>query len=591
MDLDEIMVARFDAHARMSARNDLIMQMREFGIPVGEINDTMPELALRLTRHGADIEALGLSKINDPAFEGLLFDTDVSDILNRVISVTGKEQGAFRRKYANYMAWWRGMVTASPGFNARNFWSNNVTGFLHHGPRWFSIKKDIESLVLTNYALKQRNPRKFLNEVGIKEGLEKRILNKRYGNLTGRELADYMRETGVISEATMGHGAEDIVSKIRGGDKGKINPFSKDFYGIRAGHTVSNYIENSARVKSFMFDYEDIISSPQLKSSIFDPDNLAATSAERLGRDKFALEEAKNKAKLFFLDYQDLTPWEQNVGKNIFGFYTWMRKALASQIAGITLHPDMWAMMPKAINALAEDVPEADLIPPWMRQRNMFSVGDITPGMIQMFGPDLPYLELNKIPLVWEEGKFFPTFNLGELKDDIMASAAPVIKSVVEVLIPEKGYDLFYKQELYDTRKAPYLFRLFASNPKTMQFVDGAMRAIGIEDGSKLHLDDAGKLRMGAKMAKLVENHLPLVRRIGDLLVAGMQIPGLEEALEEATGAKDDYEAAEQFFQFLSRYSGIKFKAMDLEKEKERLGYDISDRAGQLKDMYERRSF
>ena len=132
----------------------------------------------------------------------------------------------------------------------------------------------------------------------------------------------------------------------------------------------------------------------------------------------------------------------------------------------------------------------------------------------------------------------------------------------------EKGYDFFYKQELEDTRKAPFVLRLIMSSPRILGMMDGIMTWAGKEDGMKAEIDEKGKLQLDGKLMKIMEDNLPILRHLDMAFNAAMLIPGIEEALETLTHAEDDYEGLEQFFQVLAFYGGIKFKQLDVEKEK-----------------------
>jgi hypothetical protein len=76
------------------------------------------------------------------------------------------------------------------------------------------------------------------------------------------------------------------------------------------------------------------------------------------------------------------------------------------------------------------------------------------------------------------------------------------------------------------------------------------------------------------------------------LLMGGTQlgeqaIPGFEAAIENATGAKSDYEGLEKFYAILSYYTGLKYKPVDVKTMKEQLKKDIyySAREKRAKDV------
>jgi len=165
------------------------------------------------------------------------------------------------------------------------------------------------------------------------------------------------------------------------------------------------------------------------------------------------------------------------------------------------------------------------------------------------------------------------------VKDDVINSVHPLIKTAMSMMT-EKGYDFFYKQDLEDTRRAPYVLRLMASNPRVLGLLDGIARSAGREDGIKAKIDEKGKLKIDGKLAKLMEDNLPILRHI-DYAFYGAEviIPGFDEALAEMTNAVSDYEGWERFFQVLSFYAGIKIKPIDVQKAKEQVARDTYWRA------------
>lgn len=280
-------------------------------------------------------------------------------------------------------------------------------------------------------------------------------------------------------------------------------------------------------------------------------------------------------AKKWFLDYGDLSDFEQNTLKNVIPFYSWLRKNIANQVQAIVLYPELFSVIPKLEEFFTYEHPDydPDMVPDWMKQLGMFPTGQMEDGTFRMFNPNFPYQDLNKIPLMWEEGRLFPRVTFEEVKNDIIGAMHPAIRSVMS-MATEKGYNFFYQNELQETAPAPYLMRLFASNPGIIGMVDGIQRARGME--SNMEIDDNGKLQMDAKTAQLLEQNMPLLRWMEFLFYLPQAvIPGLEELIESKTGAQDDYEGMAETLQLMSYYLGIKFTPADLEAEKLRVGRDI----------------
>lgn len=466
------------------------------------------------------------------------------------------------------------MVTMTTGFTSRNFLSNNATGFMKHGAKWFRIAEyDIPALVGTIYALGKDNPDALIKAANLDNAIYKRILNKRFGKYTTKELADYSLQKGVISQATMGYDAGDMAEGLLGKGKKSWSPLAelgkkgKKFVGTDIAHKMNSIIESQARFKSFLIDYSDI----------------ARTGIDETGQ-KAALEWAKKEAKKWFIDYTNLTDFEKRVMKNVVPFYTWLRYNIGNQVSGILSYPEMYSMFPKLQEAAKLDDPDFDptFIPEWMKQLGMFPVSKGPEGKFRMFRPDFPFGDINKIPLLFEEGKFLPRFNLGELRDDILAATHPWIKQTFEVLVSKEGYDTFYKSQMPPTRRVPLALRVVAKFPRATQFLDGLLRSRGREGGLYINEDDKGKLHIDSKVGKIIEENMPLFKTLENIMLLGSAaIPGLEQLFEEKLDIKDDYEDLEHTFQVLSRWAGIKFKEADWQKEKELLRKEIYNEANE----------
>jgi len=636
LDLDEIILGRLQAHSKFASKVNMLQKFKEFGIPVKELQERVDDVFIDpqernlikgLRRPGAHVDRLGLQQIDHPALEGLLFDNDVARILTRATNIVDDQIGEFNKAFTNYMKWWKGIVTMTPGFHARNFISNNVTGFLKFGPRWFRMKKyGIDSLVATVYSLNRKNPKKMLLDMGFKNAQLERVLTHSYGGYNLKELSEYMLRQNVVSEATMGIDAPATMRKMLGTERRTINPFPTgvatraaredpaEFYGITLSHGLGNIVENQARVQSFLMDLEDITGK-----SVADKGKLMRNYFEEMGdfkagrfdylteagkSDQLALEYAAREAKKWFLDYTDLTEFERNVLKKVIPFYTWLRKNIANQIQGITLNPGMYSLLPKLEDLAEMEDPEYDrtLIPDYMRQLGYFPTSKTDTGIISLMNPNIPIQDIARIPLMWQEteegegfGKIFPytpVFDWTEVKDDLLSATNPVIKSAIE-LIPEKGYDVWRKKDLEGNARAPYALRFFTERPEALGLMDNVIKFMGGR-GIQPEMDEYGNLTINARLAKLIENNLPIVRQLDMLVKTGEGIkaigPALDDAIEGGSTAEEDYDKLDRFFDLLSYYAGIKFTQVDLEREKERYGRDIYKMAQGMRREYTRTS-
>jgi len=259
-----------------------------------------------------------------------------------------------------------------------------------------------------------------------------------------------------------------------------------------------------------------------------------------------------------------------------------MRKNIPHQLAIIFTDPSIYSILPKAEDVLTGEGVDQSMIPEWMRAAGSIPFAKDKSGKPIMWIPNLGYSDLNKIPLMFGEGGILGTgihFTGREAIDDIVGSAHPMLKQIVQ-MVPEKGYDVFFRKDLDYNAKAPYLLRYFTKVPIMMEFMDGIARVLGREEGLGFVVDDQGQLRMNGKIAKLLEDNLPVLRSMERVMYLGEAIiPGLDKAIEGATGAKDTHEGLEKFFQLLSYWGGMKFKPLDLEKAKKDMAADIYEKA------------
>lgn len=521
-------------------------------------------LSAHLSAPDADLNRLGLGTVNDAAFEGYVFDREVQTILKRAMEATATDESvrAIRDRLRNFQTWWKSVVTTSGGFHMRNFFSNQMTGFLKFGPRWFTRPdRFLQSVVATELALSgwdgpgMKALRKVMGDVRVRAILESRI-----GGHTVESLAAYARRSGVVAQTSRAVTGEEVDRWAARLGK-KLNPLSKDFAPYTASRQVGSRVESVPRMQSFLMDLEDVASSG------------AATPHQ--------MEWAKLEAKKWFMDYEDLSAAEQKYFKNLIPFYVWLRKNVANQISGLIEMPEMYSLLPKVQQAVEKrDAPfGTEMYPEWWREAGMFPIHEDENG-VYVFRPNFPYQEgLNLLPFIGSEESllgFEPDWR--NWRDNIVNSLNPVLKSIIE-LVPEKGYDTFRREDLQKDAPAPRLLRLFTKRPMVLGAVDTMMKWAGWE-GLRLGQDERGRLTMDGKMARLLDNFLPILDRLGDWMdfpVAVAESLGVqvEKAVTAATGAKDDYDGAAEMMRILSRTFGVKVEVMEAERARLNRAWEI----------------
>lgn len=567
MDLDELLAARAYSQAMVAKRANLLETFKEFGVPIDAAQN-------KFLKGGVlKVDELGLATIKDEkALGGYLFDKSVVDVFGRIAeSTTAKNLPKLRNAFKGYTSWWKGIVTMTPGFHARNWLSNQMTGFVNHGAKWLDPKNDMDALAGTIYAITRNNPDDILGKIGMSLPQYQKSLSKTIGGESVKELADRAIRTGLISEAQMGYSAKDALTSM--GKKMSANPVSTEFVGRRVSQKAGSVIENSSKFKSFLLTFDDIMKEA--------PEGVAKTNFTET-----AFKAANMDAKKWFIDYEDLTPFERETMKTVIPFYSWLRHNIANQMEAMVYHPDIYAMFPKVNEFLAIEDPNYDsnLLPEWMKGEGMFPTGTTEEGDLLVYRPDIPVMDLNMLPFEFEQGEkgwMTPKWMGKDLKDELVNAMHPAIKWVASRMT-EKGYDFFKKMDLGEFEDAPYTLQLLLGRPETIGFIDGLLQSAGVEGGLDVN-KDGDKLQMDARFMQTLNSAAPFLRQLDYLIYTGTGvIPGLEETIEEVSTIKDKYDKLDQTLQLISYYTGIKRYGFQPEEAKEQKSrsryYEARDR-------------
>lgn len=552
-DLVEIMNARITAHARVMGRGEIIKQFRELGIDQANLGLTGPA-ADAVAKMGDPFNKLVTSK--DPALAGLLFDKDVSDIIDKSYALMASDDAmsGIKKLLMNYTSWWKGMATATTGFHLRNHFSNSVTGFFRHGMKWFDPRLTWDATVMSTYSLHPGNYTDVLTKQynGMNEGLITKGLAKEYHGVTGKQWAEWMGEDGVVTTNTkIGTITKKVRDKVPIGER--MTPWKEEFALPAGSRALGSAIENEARAKSYLLTVGELMDS-----------GLDVTTARQYA----ALD-----TKKWFIDYSDLSEFEQQHLKGVIPFYTWIRKNLANQISGLLLQPEGYRLAAKAEDAVSMDEFDYTLIPEYMKQQGWLPVGQGEEGPT-MWWPNFPYMDLNKIPLFWEEGGVLPKLDPKSVLEEFTASSHPAIKMLIQ---EATGDNMFRKREFLDRVPSP-VGQVFVNSPLVVAFLDNAMKFMGFENGAGISTRN-GKLEIDERLEQLMSVNVPLLRTIAKVFDVGLDVTGLEEVVEKSTGRKDPYQGMEDLFQNMSFFLGAKFRQEDESYRAEQLARDIRSKA------------
>jgi hypothetical protein len=549
----EMLNARITAHARVMGRANLLESLREFGIPVGAM-DEMGKTATAAFHRMGNVYA-DLQQSTDPGLQGLMFDKDVRDIIDKTYGMTASDdtmQG-MKKLFMNFTSWWKGMATATTGFHMRNHFSNTITGFFRHGVDWFNPSAYVDAAVGMTYAL---NPVKFkkilVDQFNIPEKKIDDILSKMVGGRTIKQIAEEARENGVISLKTyIGDVQKEIKPKV---DPWKrFDPTKQEFFLPAASRQVGNFVENHARFHSYMLTLKDMS-----KAGV---------------ADDAAREFAKIDTKKWFLDYGDLSEVEQKYLKNVIPFYTFTRKNLANQVSGLMLMPDMYRLAAKAEESVSIDEFDYTLVPEYMKQLGYLPVSRGEKGPI-MWWPNFPYAELNKIPLFFEDG-WLPQLDPDAVLEEFTSVSHPILKTIIQAMTQK---NMFQKRDYLERVEAPELAQFMADSPVVLNILDTAMRKMGFEGGIGLDVVN-GKVEMDEGMEQLLSTNIPLLRTLGKVADGTIDALGLDDVVEQSTGRRDKYEGLEDLFQNMTYFFGAKFREEDEGYRAEEFAKEIQKKA------------
>lgn len=560
-DLKQMLMYRAHAHARAVATADMAEKFAQFGVKIDPTTAT-PEMLASLERAGENAFA-GLREIQTeiPALKGMLFDQDVAGILDKIIPVieSDKGMGKLRQALSYLTTMFKGYATLSPGFHLRNDRSNMITGFINYGAGFLNPKRKLDGILLSAYGLYgEEGLKKFASKVGLKDYAINKVLNRSVGGKTYKEWAKVMREHGIISKASMGYNLEDIVSRF--GKKEafttRANPLSKKFEAFKVSQNVGGVVESSARAEGFLIDLEKMSRGGNATSGMID--------------------EAVRNVKKYFFDYEDLSSVEQQYLKKIIPFYAWVRKNIALQMDQLIRKPGTMSAIAKTTKAMAdEDIDETD-VPMWARAQGGIPIDKTAEGIAKVFFPDLPYKDINQLPVMFDMSGPIPIPKLqpGDAWDNFLSMAHPVFKTITT--LSGEGWDPFRKQSLDAKAPAPRAFRLLGKNPELFAFLDATFRAVGIKDGLGIEVNEkTNKIEMDAQAAKLLEDNFLLLRRLDDMGdVVTTIFPQIETELERLTGITDRYEDKQRVLRTMSTFLGLSQKDFDRDKQAE---YEFRD--------------
>lgn len=255
--------------------------------------------------------------------------------------------------------------------------------------------------------------------------------------------------------------------------------------------------------------------------------------------------DAAMKIKQVVFDYSDLSFTQREVIRRLFPFATWTMKNVELQVKNLLTKPGRVGAIVRT-GSLAEQGPEADLLPEYMRGEMKVKLTD-QPGKAGTFltGIDLP---INNIDVLWAGG-------VGKTMREQFAMFTPIIKAPLEYML---NLDTFTGQPIRGRQwlgqMGPVIER---SWPKKLQeFIE--LEPVPAEDGRTLYKAN------GTKMWLITKNIF-----LGRLFNESVNAAGM--AAELADGNVD-----EGMKMMVRTLTGMRFNEMDLtDAQKQKLTAEI----------------
>jgi len=184
------------------------------------------------------------------------------------------------------------------------------------------------------------------------------------------------------------------------------------------------------------------------------------------------LETAYEHTQKFLFDYGNLTDFEKRYMRNIFPFYTWMRKNVPLQAQMIAERPQAYAAVEKGKQAI-EDVsrdennytPEA-FRPEYLQELGAVQLPTEKGKPKQFWNPYLPYNDLNQLPIAGE--------SVDNALGKLLSSTSPLIKIPAELAFNKNSFfgSPLYKEGmmLEDTQPLPASLEALPQSVKDLLF-------------------------------------------------------------------------------------------------------------------------
>lgn len=319
-----------------------------------------------------------------PKFRGVQISEEVAgDIVKaipRMSNIDEVSKGLLKAFDASQNWWKAWTLSVFPSYHSRNvignFWNNYIAGV---------------------------NPFAYETAGEIMLKRQGKVISNQGKEYTFDQVRELAKRSGVDD---IGFYGGDIPSQIqRQVEGGKWTTLGRNNILVHKGMAIGKTLENHARMANFV-----------------DGLKMGLTPSD-----------AALRVKKYLFDYSDLAPFERNVLKRIFPFYTWSRNNVPLQIENLITQPRKFGVIPKGIAAIeaGQEIPNEDLLADWIKQNTRIRLRKTNEGYEYfVLGGWLPAADINKLA--------DPLKAMGEL-------VTPFIKEPIEEIT---NYSFFLRRKL-----------------------------------------------------------------------------------------------------------------------------------------------
>ncbi len=293
--------------------NDVLSQLKQ------------PQKMLKVSRMVSD----GFDDLDAIGLPGLQATPEVKKIVSNMQRMEDpKFAKLVNGLIGSYTSFFKGYATLSPGFHIRNAMSNTFM-LLASGANPKYLKRGLNLYGDMTRAMKAG-----------------KTFDQWVASLEGRVSADVRAAAEVAGRATFGAGGgltDDQLGGLLARGKSKVTNNAALRLSAKAGRKV----EGSAR---FMLAFD-------------------------AGMEGMDLDGAMARVKRYLFDYQDISAADKNV-KSIVPFWIWMSRNLPLQIVNQWAQPRTYAIYNSLMRNIGQDRDENDIVPSWLDERDATKIGD-----------------------------------------------------------------------------------------------------------------------------------------------------------------------------------------------------------------------